>query len=294
MEYVTNYMRPEIHPVEWAKRREDQGFDILSIADHFYTPGHPFPHCWVSAGAMAAATTTVRITTAFVNNLFRSPVEVAQAALMMQQASDGRFELGLGAGWAKPEMEAAGLDYPAPRDRAGAFIESVQIIRELLHTGTCTFDGHYYQVDVEGIGPQTDTVTPLVAAVGGPRTMREVTPHCDRVEIKAATSATRDGVLNVPMLGKVTDDDLVEMIGRVRAVDPDIGIGMFVLCNVGDDEMTKGMQAMLGDGVYSRFYGDASKVIEGLAWLGELGITRCQLSPIDDTSLDRLAPHLFA
>lgn len=293
MEYVTNFMDPSIDPVEWARRREEQGWDILSVADHFYTPGHPFPHLWVTASALATATTRPRITTAFTNNLFRSPVEVAQAALMMQQVSGGRFELGLGAGWARAEMVDAGMDYPEPRDRAGAFIEAVQIVRSLLHNGTCKFSGDYYKISVGELGPIGDTPPPLIGSVGGPRTVREVTPHCDRVEIKASSASTRGGSLDLKVMAQIPDAHLLDMIERVRAIDPDISIGMFALCNAGDDEFTKGLETMMGDGLYGRFFGSPAKVVEGMAWLEEIGISRCQVSPVDDASFDRLAPLIY-
>ncbi len=156
MQYVTNLMDVSVHPGEWARRREDQGWDVLSVADHFFTETRPFPHVWVSAAAIAAATSRVTITTAFANNLLRSPVEVAQAALQMQNVADGRFELGLGAGLGPWRARRAGMAYPEPRDRAGAFIESVQIVRSLLHTGACAFSGDYYSIDVDHLGPISD------------------------------------------------------------------------------------------------------------------------------------------
>ena len=104
VEYVTNLMDVSLDPGEWGRRREAEGWHVLSVADHFFTDHRPFPHVWVSAAAIAEATSTVTITTSFTNNLFRSPVEVAQASLQMQNVADGRFELGLGAGWAKGEM----------------------------------------------------------------------------------------------------------------------------------------------------------------------------------------------
>jgi Luciferase-like monooxygenase len=211
----------------------------------------------------------------------------------MQQVSGGRFELGLGAGWSRPELVDAGMSYPEPRDRAGAFVESVQIVRSLMHTGTCEFSGEYYQVAVRDLGPVGDQPPLLVGSVGGPRTVREVTPHCDRVEIKASSASTRGGVLDMNVMAQITDEHLIEMIDRVRAVDPEIGIGMFMLCNAGEDDRTAQIEALLGDGLYGRFYGAPSKVAEGMAWLEEIGITRCQISPIDDTSFDRLAPIIF-
>lgn len=293
IEYVANYMDVSIDPVSWARRREEQGWHVLSVADHFFTPTRAFPHVWVTASAVAMATSRVRVTTAFVNNLFRSPVEVAQAALMMQTVAGGRFELGLGAGWARDEIEAAGMSYPVARDRAGAFIESVQIIRSLLHNGCCSFKGDYYTVEVPKLGPICPVPPPLVCSVGGPRTVREVTPHADRVEIKASSPTTRGGTLDMAAMAGISDRHLIEMIELVRAVNPRIGLGMFVFCNVGDDQRTRDLSALMGGGLYSRFYGSPQKVAEGLAWLAELGITRCQISPIDDGSFDRLAPVLF-
>lgn len=293
MEYVANLMDASIDPVSWARRREDQGWQILSVADHFFTPTRAFPHVWVTASAMAMATRRARITTAFVNNLFRNPVEVAQAALMMQTVAGGRFELGLGAGWAREEVQAAGMAYPMPRDRAGAFIEAVQIVRALLHTGSCRFAGRYYDVDVPNLGPRCEEPPPLVCSVGGPRTIRQVTPHADRIEVKASSASTRGGTLDMAAMAGVSDRDLLDLINQVRAVRPDIGIGMFVFCNVGDDRKTRDLSALMGQGLYGRFYGSPQKVAEGFAWLAEVGITRFQVSPIDDASLDRLAPVLF-
>ena len=294
MEYVVNLMDVSVHPGEWARRREAQGWPILSVADHFFTSNRPFPHCWVSAAAMASATTTATITTAFANNLLRSPVEVAQAALQMQNVADGRFELGLGAGWAKGEIEQSGMRYPEPRERAGAFIEAVQIVRSLVHTGAVDFDGTYYRVHVDRLGPVAERAPLVVGSVGGPRTVREVTPHCDRVEIKASSASTRGGELDLAVMAAIPDQHLLDMIDRVRAVDADIPIGLFGLCQAGTDDATKSVAEMMKGGLYERFFGPPEHVAEGMAWLAEIGISRVQLSPFTESSLDELAPLLLS
>ena len=293
MEYVINLMDVGLNPGEWGRRRDDEGWDVLSVADHFFTSTRAFPHVWVTAAAIAEATSRAAITTAFTNNLFRSPVEVAQAALQMQNVADGRFELGLGAGWARAEVEQSGMTYPEPRDRAGAFIESAQIIRSLLHTGGCHFAGDYYQVDLEGLGPLSPDPPPLVGSVGGPRTVRHVTPHLDRVEIKASSASTRGGGLDLDVMATIPDQHLLDMIARVRAVDPEIPIGMFVLCNAGEDDFTRGLQRSMSTSLYGRFFGPPGHVVEGLAWLAEQGVSRAQLSPFADSSFDELAPLLL-
>lgn len=294
MEFVCNFMTADAPPATWARQREAEGWDLISVADHFFSSTRAFPHVWVTAAAMAQSTETVGVTTAFVNNLFRSPVEVAQAALEMQLVADGRFELGLGAGWAREEIDAAGMDYPPPGVRAGAFAESAQVVRSLMHTGACHFRGEHYQVDIDMLGPLSDTPPLLVGSVGGPRTIREVTPHCDRVELKPASAATRNGSVDMELMAAVRDDDLIDLVSRVRDVSPDIELGVFLLCNVADDARTNAIAASMGDGLYHRFFGSAAKFAEGVEWLASIGITRCQVSPFDDDSFDRLAPVLFA
>jgi len=293
MEFVCNFMTADADPAQWARRREAEGWDLVSVADHFQSSSRAFPHVWVTAASMAQATTSVGVTTAFVNNLFRNPVEVAQAALAMQKISNGRFELGLGAGWAKDELEAAGMRYPSPGMRAGAFAESAEIIRSLLHSGSSSFRGEHYEIEIEGLGPVSPTPPPLVGSVGGPRTIREVTPHCDRVELKPASPATRDGAVDMQRMSEIRDHDLVDLIAQVRAVDPEIELGVFLLCNIGNDPMTRDLAELMGDGLYHRFYGSAEKFADGVAWLAELGISRCQVSPFDDKSFTSLAPALF-
>jgi alkanesulfonate monooxygenase SsuD/methylene tetrahydromethanopterin reductase-like flavin-dependent oxidoreductase (luciferase family) len=293
VEYVTNLMSADADPVAWAAEREAEGWPVLSVADHLFTNDRPYPHVWVTASAMAVATQTATITTAFVNNLFRNPVEVAQAALMMQHVSGGRFELGLGAGWYRAEIEAMGERYPPPGERAGRFVEAVQVVASLVREGSCSFDGSYYNVDIERIGPRPELPPPIVASVGGPRTAREVTPHLDRVEIKASSASTRGGQLDFSAMATITPDHLSEMVERVRAVRPDIPIGMFVLCNVGDDPRTRQVESMLGASLYGRFFGAPDKVADGIRSLESFGISRAQLSPFDDSSFEALSPLLL-
>ena len=119
MRFTVNLLGVEDDPATWAREREQEGWHALSVADHVFTSRHAYPHVWVSATAMAMATTDVTISTAFVNNLLRTPVEVAQAALQLQRVSGGRFELGLGAGWADDEITGSGLRYPPPGERGG-------------------------------------------------------------------------------------------------------------------------------------------------------------------------------
>jgi alkanesulfonate monooxygenase SsuD/methylene tetrahydromethanopterin reductase-like flavin-dependent oxidoreductase (luciferase family) len=293
--FTVNLLDVDVEPAQWARDREAEGWHALSVADHLFTPRHAYPHVWVSATAMAMATTGVTISTAFVNNLLRTPVEVAQAALQLHAVSGGRFELGLGAGWADQEITGAGLRYPGPGERAGMFAESAQIVRTLMHDGTCEFHGDHYDIDVPVVGPLGDRPPLLVGSVGGPRTIREVSPHLDRVELKAQSAATKGGSLDLAVMSTVRDEHLIELIDRVRTVRPDVEISMFTLFSIGDDAVTENVGGLMrdGGGLFRRFFGSAEHVAEGLDWLASLGISSASLSPMSPHSLELLAPHVL-
>jgi alkanesulfonate monooxygenase SsuD/methylene tetrahydromethanopterin reductase-like flavin-dependent oxidoreductase (luciferase family) len=293
-ELSVNYTLADDDPREWARRREGQGWECLAVTDHLVTDYRPpFPHLWVSAGAIAAVTSRVVIQTAFVNGVFRHPADTAQAARQLQQITDGRFQLGVGAGWYAAEMTGIGVRWPSAGERAGAFAEAVQVLRPLLAGRRCVFHGEYYDVDIPAVGPAEVDPPPLIASVGGPRTIREVTPHVDRVEVKPAAVATRGGSLDWDRYARVTDDDVRDLLTRVREVRPDVDIDLFVICNAARDAATRERADLLAGGFAGRFFGPPEQVAEAIGELGELGVSRVQLSPVDPSSLDRLATVLF-
>lgn len=293
MEFCVNLMRTDIEPVGWARAREAEGWDVLAVADHLWGgSGSPFPHVWVTLTQMAMVTGRARLTSSFANNLFRSPVEFAQASLALQRASGGRFEAGLGAGWTRDEIVRTGRPFPDGPTRAGMYREAIVIAGELLRTGRCRFEGAYYRVDVPAIGPPCDPPPPLVAALGGPRTIREIAPLVDRVEIKAASSATRDGALDMATLAAVTADDVRRLVERVRNVQQSAPIGIFTLCAAGDGPEVERLESLLGDRLYGGFFGHPEKVAANMLRLAELGIERVQVSPMVPGSEEALAPFL--
>lgn len=245
---------------------------------------------------MACATSRIAITTSFCNNLFRSPVEFAQAALSLQAAAKGRFEAGLGAGWSKGEIEAMGLTYPDGAGRVSRYIEALTIVRELLRTGQCTFAGKHYQVNVSGaqqLALVSDSPPPLIAAAGGPVALKRVTPLVDRVEIKASSRSTRVGHLDFPIMASVTEDEVRAQIHRVRDIAPDKPLGIFILTSVGKSPAVHGLKSMLGNGYLGRFLGEPAAVADALRSLASLGISRVQLTELAPGSHTLLVPHLL-
>jgi alkanesulfonate monooxygenase SsuD/methylene tetrahydromethanopterin reductase-like flavin-dependent oxidoreductase (luciferase family) len=290
VELAVNLMTATVDPVVWSREREAEGWDLISVADHLWTDRRPYPHVWVMLTAVAVATERVRVASAFANNLFRSPVEFAQASLTLQHVSGGRFEAGLGAGWSADELVRTGRRFPPPGERAARYVEALQVVRALFDHGRCQFDGDHYQVDIERIGPGVPVLPPLVGSLGGPRTIREATPLLDRVEVKGISPATRHGGLNFEVLGAIPREHLVELIDAVRKQSADVPLTVWILCSAGDDERTRAIaDSMPRDSFFGRFFGPPSQVADAVLELADLGADRVQLSPIVDASYELLA-----
>jgi alkanesulfonate monooxygenase SsuD/methylene tetrahydromethanopterin reductase-like flavin-dependent oxidoreductase (luciferase family) len=239
---------------------------------------------------MACSTERVTLAPSFANNLFRSPFEFVQASIAMQRVSNGRYEAGLGAGWTEREMIATGQVFPEGRIRARKYREALLITRELFTTGACQFQGEHYTMDVPAIGVP-DTPIPLVASVGGPWTVRNITPIVDRVELKFGRT-TRGGQLDMAAMATVTRDELAGMVAEVQAAKPGIDVGLFLLFAVGDSPEVKAVSDVMGDNFCGGFVGDAKRVLENLRELADVGISRVQLTELVKGSVARLGEEL--
>ena len=298
MEYFVNLPGVRFDdPDTWAGEMERQGWHGICASDHFWIGPNRYPHIFVTATRMISATSEIIVTTSFCNNLFRSPVEFAQASLALQQASNGRFEAGLGAGWAEEEMTSSGQQYPDGPERMSRYVEAMQVARELIETGQCRFAGDHYQVNITGdraIGPVSNKPPPLIGSVGGPRGMRAIPPLVDRLEIKASARGTRGGSMDIAVMATVTEDEIKQNVERARNTVPDIPLGIFILTSAGDSPAVNSMKAAFGNGYLANFHGHPDDVSRSLESLGDIGIDRVQLTELIPGSHDALAGHLLS
>lgn len=283
----------DVPPPLWAQQREAEGWDGVAMADHVDYGGRGWWHPFSTLGAMAARTERVRLTTAYANNLMRSPVEVAQAALSLHALSEGRFEVGLGAGWADQEIIGSSLDYPGPRERAERFREAVLVIRDLL-TGPCDFQGAHYRIDLQTVGPRSDTPPRLGAALGGPWTTRHIGPLLDHIEVAPMGPAIRGGNLDPVVLAATSPDEVSRSIDRARDANDDADIGLSVFMAVGVGPMVSRMNGVFGDGFASGLAGAPTRVAEAVRALGEYDVDRITLVPSVPGSIELLAPELLS
>jgi len=135
---------------------EGLGFDSVWDCDHFNqtsNPSGPYFEGWTLLAALAARTERIRIGVLVSCNTFRHPGILAHQALTVDHISNGRLELGIGAGYQEEEHARFGITLPPPGDRRRAFREAIQIVDSLLRNETTTFEGRYYRLDGAYVRP---------------------------------------------------------------------------------------------------------------------------------------------
>ena len=177
--------RPFPELIEQFQLFESLGYASVWNSDHLMKPRDPaglFFEGWTILAAIAPHTSTIRLGTLVACNTFRNPAIVAKMAVTLDHVSEGRFELGFGAGWFEPEHIAYGIDFPEPRVLVAQFKEAVEIIESLLLNPTTTYDGEYYQLKEAPSNPrpvQTPRM-PLTLAGHGPKMLGIIAKHADR------------------------------------------------------------------------------------------------------------------
>ncbi len=130
--------------------------------------------------ALAEATHRVELGPLVTCNSFRNPAVLAKMATAVDEVSQGRLILGLGAGWNEPEYQAFGLPFD---HRVARFEEALQILKPLLHEGHVDFAGQYYQArncDNVPCGPRLEGPPLMVGCEqGSPRMLRLTAQYAD-------------------------------------------------------------------------------------------------------------------
>lgn len=161
---------------EQARAAEALGYDVLLVADHLTDMLAPFP----ALVAAADATSTLKVGTFVLANDFRHPALVAREAATVDLLSDGRFELGLGAGHMKSEYDEVGVPFRTAGARVQRLEESVQVVRALLDGEAVTFAGEHYELAGHHVHPRRPRV-PLLVGGNGNRVLALAARHADIV-----------------------------------------------------------------------------------------------------------------
>jgi probable F420-dependent oxidoreductase len=204
------------------RRIEDMGFDRVVMADHF-TDGYDLEP-FVALTAAAMATTRLGLQTSVLGNDYRHPVLTARLAASLDVVSNGRFTLGLGAGWMRSDYEAAGIPLDPPGVRVSRLTEAIDVVVGLLSGGPFRYEGEHYQVHDLDLLPRTvqRPHPPIFVGGGSPRVLALGGRRAQMVGVLASLAA---GAIGPEAIADQSRERVVEKIGWVRAAAASVGRG---------------------------------------------------------------------
>jgi alkanesulfonate monooxygenase SsuD/methylene tetrahydromethanopterin reductase-like flavin-dependent oxidoreductase (luciferase family) len=136
-------------------------------------------------GAMALVTRRARIGALVNGVLYRHPAILAKAVAQVDEMSEGRAELTLGAAWAEREFRAFGLGFPSLEERYERLDEALQVVKLLWGQGRCSFHGRYYQLDDAACEPKPvqSPHPPITIGGTGLGSLRAAARHASRLNV---------------------------------------------------------------------------------------------------------------
>lgn len=190
-----------------ARIADDAGLDAVGFWDHYHSgrPEWAYVCGWSALGAVAAATSRVRLLPMVLNALHYEPGVLAKESSVLARLSGDRFELGIGAGdW--PESFAAwGRPYPGAQERLDRLVETIEAIRLAWSGEPVSYGGRHVTLDGAVCTPAPVTPPPVVVGVGGSRrTLQRVVQVADEVNLYADAALVDDARTAVTASGGTT------------------------------------------------------------------------------------------
>ena len=279
----------------WARRAEDLGFDSVWVSDHFFYSfarygADPAPIASLepltTLAGIAAVTQRVRLGTLVLCSAFRHPALLARIAASIDLLSDGRLDLGLGAGWMREEFDAFGYRFGTAGERFEVLEESLDVVRRLFGGDPVTYDGPTVTLRDAVLAPAPERAPAVwVGGKGGPRLLR-------------LAARLADGWNTV---WRVAPETYADKVSDVRAAcdgagrDPatfGLSVGLYSL--IGEDEASahaafeRGRAAAPGDAMATDDYGSwradtlsgtPEQILERVAAFEALGVRELIVSP---------------
>ena len=258
-------------------RMEEMGVDVGAVADHFVdwtNPPSPWFESFTLLAAVAASTSTIRLTTCVAQIPLRPPTMLARQVLTLDHISHGRIEIGLGTGLTiDPSYAMAGLPNWSVAERVERFGEYVDLVQLLLANEVTTFHGTFYDAEAAVLNPRPvqQPHPPIMVGAMGPRMMRH--------------AARRADIWNSLSFAADIDEQLAETTARCTSMDE--------MCrSIGRDPATLRRSYTMFDalarpnGGAIRYYDSVDRFADVVGRIVELGITDVGLYyPLDPAQL---------
>jgi F420-dependent oxidoreductase-like protein len=180
--------------LEMARAAETAGLEAFFRSDHYLSfpgeAGQPTTDAWTTLAGLARETSRIRIGSMVSPVTFRLPGVLAKIAATVDEMSDGRVELGVGAGWNEAEHAQLGIPYPDARGRMDRLEEGLRIVRGLWdEPDGWSFEGRHYQVTGSLFRPRGRRPHLIVGGTGKPRSMRLGATYCDEYNVSSSAPA---------------------------------------------------------------------------------------------------------
>ncbi len=197
--------------IESFRELEDLGYSTLFLPDHFDEGPGPL----ATLGAAAAVTSTLKLGLLVLDCDYRHPAVVHRELATIDVLSEGRLEVGLGAGWKATDYEKTGIPMDRPGVRVDRLIEHTAVLKGLFAGGPFTFHGEHYTItDLEGTpAPHTPGGPPILIGGGARRVLGFAARHADIVGVNASIHS---GTIDTDAAHDALPDRIDEKVARVR------------------------------------------------------------------------------
>jgi probable F420-dependent oxidoreductase len=196
---------------ELARTAESNGFDTLTMPDHFDDQLAPVP----ALMAAASATKNLRIGALVWDNDYKHPVVLAKELATLDLLSDGRLEIGIGAGWMATDYVQSGIQYDRPGVRIDRFLEGLEIIKRAMLGEKFSFSGQHYTITdyVATPLPVQRPCPPILIGGGGKRVLKLA---ADLADIVGINPSLKDGVVNAETISEMSAEAVTEKVDLVK------------------------------------------------------------------------------
>ena len=196
---------------ETARKIEGLGYSTLFIPDHFEDQFGPL----VALTVAAETTSSLKVGSLVFDNDYRHPIVLAKEAATLDLASEGRLEVGLGAGWMQTDYDESGIAYDPPGVRVSRLEEGVKVIRALWANETVDFEGeHYHLAGAHGLPrPHTAGGPPILIGGGSRRVLRIAV---ENAQIIGINPSLRSGNVGAETIATTSPKHYAERVAWVR------------------------------------------------------------------------------
>jgi probable F420-dependent oxidoreductase len=193
--------------IDQARKIESLGYATATMPDHFDGQLAPMP----ALQSLLDSTTTLRAGALVFDNDYKHPVVLAKELATMDVLSDGRVDIGLGAGWMISDYEQMGMRYDRAGVRIDRFVEGLAVIKGAMGPGPFSFEGEHYTItNYDGLPkPVQGTCPPVLIGGGGKRVLSIAAREADIVGVNASLQA---GVVGPDVIASMTEESTIDKV----------------------------------------------------------------------------------